>query len=379
MMPAQANQVSDDSIMIRSSVLVVTPGDVLYSCIGHAFIRMECPTYGLDYCFTCESESVRQKVLTFLAGHLKMGMMAIPTGELLNLYASEKRGVSEYNLNLTLEQNRRLWELLDNTVAKGMDLPYDYMQRGCALSCYRIIMETIQRDGAVEHRWPAHFYMTRRELVSRQMGDFPWTAFMLYSLVGKEADKSVPFDDKVVTPRDLLEVLQLTTVNKSQLLDNEGSVLIEAAEPAAGGDCELPSPLICSWVVLVICICSILKKSSLHEYLLLVLQFSIGLFLFYLIFCSSLPCTEWNWLFIPFNPLPVFTWRWRKTWAAVYAAALLVWLLAMLLSPHQLVDSAYLMLAFCLLITCLNIHVKLNTKLSCLRIETSVSAKASES
>ena len=42
---------------VTASLLVMSPGDELYSCAGHSVLRLECPTLNLDNCFTYESES----------------------------------------------------------------------------------------------------------------------------------------------------------------------------------------------------------------------------------------------------------------------------------------------------------------------------------
>ena len=64
---------------VIASLLIMVPGDELYSCAGHAVLRMECPSFNLDFCFSYESESVREKILTYFRGKLKMGMFAVPT------------------------------------------------------------------------------------------------------------------------------------------------------------------------------------------------------------------------------------------------------------------------------------------------------------
>jgi hypothetical protein len=65
----------------------------------------------------------------------------------------------------------------------------------------------------------------------------------------------------------------------------------------------------------------------------------------YLICFSDLCCTDWNWLIIPFNPLPLIFWHWRKHWALPYAGILAVWCVAMAsitLWGHVLVDWSHI-------------------------------------
>ena len=70
----------------------------------------------------------------------------------------------------------------------------------------------------------------------------------------------------------------------------------------------------------------------------------LGLLLSYLVFVSDLPVTDWNWLLVPFNLLPLVFWKWRRRWALYFAIMLAVWELGMMIYPHRLTDPAYLVL-----------------------------------
>ena len=67
----EADTTKYDEDFVKTSLIIASPGDMLYSKVGHCAIRMQCPQYRLDYVFSYESEDARQKVLTFLAGKLK--------------------------------------------------------------------------------------------------------------------------------------------------------------------------------------------------------------------------------------------------------------------------------------------------------------------
>jgi len=103
-----------DPNFVTASLLVMSPGDELYSCAGHSCIRLECPKFNLDYCFSYESEGVSDKIFTFFMGKLKMGMFAIPTAEYLKLGRESGRGVTQYRLNLPPDAKQRLWKLENN-------------------------------------------------------------------------------------------------------------------------------------------------------------------------------------------------------------------------------------------------------------------------
>ena len=146
---------SDD--FVKASILVATPSNVLYSCAGHTGIRMQCPHYGLDVVYTYESEAVTEKVLTFLMGNLKMGMTSVPAQRVLSDYANAGRGISEYVLNIPLDKRKQLWQYLDGKVEEGMNLPYDFLYRGCAITSLRAIQAALLPDTISFGKWDEKF------------------------------------------------------------------------------------------------------------------------------------------------------------------------------------------------------------------------------
>ena len=328
---------------ITASLLVMSPGDELYSCAGHACIRLECPTFNLDYCFSYESESVKEKVLTFFMGKLKMGMFAIPTAEYLKLGRESGRGVMQYPLNLPPDAKQRLWKHLDDKVAEGANLSYDYLERGCAQSLFVALSRALEPAyPLIMTAWPERFdAWTRREFVDAAVRDFPWTKFFLYTIVGSEADRDVTKRQKVVIPGDLPEILALAEINGRPIVDAEGTELLPAKPRKA---VMAVTPLMVSWGFIVLAGANLFAKSAYIGAFLLFAATLLGLLLTYLVFFSNLTATDWNWLTVPFNPLPLVFWKWRKTWALGFAGVLVLWELFMLFAPHRLTDPAYLVL-----------------------------------
>ena len=154
---------------VTASLLVMSPGNELYSCVGHSVLRLECPKFGLDYCFTYESESAKNRVLSFLAGNLKMGMFAIPASKHLKMCSEEGRGVMQYTLNLPPDAKQRLWKILDEKVAEGPCLEYDYMERGCAQAAMRVLREALLPYTMEVNPWPEKYGAhSRHELLEME-------------------------------------------------------------------------------------------------------------------------------------------------------------------------------------------------------------------
>lgn len=335
------DRLAEDFVTV--SLVVCDPDEVLYSTLGHAALHLQCPTFNLDYIFSYESENVRDKIWTFLKGNLKMGMFGIPTDEFLSVYQMTGRGVREYTINLSPEQEQKLWEVMDNLAAKGANIPYDYFRRGCAKSVVQVIHKALG-TGAIHYApWDEKYTKhTMRELGVMFVGDSaPWERFFLFFLVGSEFDKDYPCEQKLIVPTDLVEVWQKATFDNGEpVLDAEPRILLDATHHNEGTWC---TPLLVSMLLLLLAF----APWKAVDYTLLTLYTMIGAVMTYLILLSDLPCTDWNWLIIPFNILPAIFWYWRKYWALPYAAVLLIWCLVMsgeFFWGHILVDWPHIIL-----------------------------------
>lgn len=342
--PGGTNDVDrTDPNFVTASLLIAGPGGELFSCAGHAFIRLECPKFNLDYCFSYESEPIPDKVFAFFAGRLKMGMFAVPTEDFLKPYREEGRGIRQYRLNLSPPVKQRLWKIMDDKAAEGPELEYDYIRRGCAwsvLSCLRMALGSERMEAGP---WPEKYRKTRREITADALATrFPWNLFVLQAIGGVEIDKEVCNIEKVLIPDDLLDFLRAAKVQGRPIVDAD-SVEIVPEGPHPDG-MFLISPLWAAALLVILSLLNCLLKHALGDWVFLVLQSLFGLYFTYLVCISNLPATSWHWLIVPFNPLPLVLWRWRRYWAWGFVAVLFAWEAFMLLSPHQLTDPAYLVI-----------------------------------
>ncbi len=329
---------------VIASLLVADPGTVMYTVLGHACIRLQCPAFGMDYCFSYESEGVKNRVLNFLAGKLMMGLFAIPVDEYCDFYRGEGRGVYEYTLNLPIEVKRELWRVLDEHVAEGACLPYDYYHRGCATTAMEFVKEALGETVIVYDRSLYKNSPTARELCIKHSQRALWVQFFALFIVGNEADEPLVGDKQLIIPTDLVHAWQQAKVNGKPLLASEPMVLV-AGEPQTSDTWF--TPMVLAILLLVLSIANLLWKRPYFDWLMLAGQTILGCFMTYLICFSDLCCTDWNWLIIPFNPLPAIFWYWRKYWALPYAGILAVWCIAMsavTLWGHVLVDWSHILM-----------------------------------
>ena len=349
-----------DENFVIASVLIAEPGGVLYSNAGHVTLRLQCPDHQLDYVFSYESENVSQKVLTFLAGNLKMGMFAIPTAEYLEPYRQEQRGVKEYVLNMPIEAKRNLWRVCDNHMLEGANLPYDYINRGCAYSTLRILQEGLDTIPIQFGPWPEKFKtLNRRELTALQMKDYPWSWAFLNLVCNGEINEYCTKVEKIIMPADLIEVLSRAKVQGKPFMSSSPTQLLPP-----GPERQKPwfTPTLLAGILLLLTIVASLCKKSVMDYVLLALQTILGLITIYLVFFSDLVCTESSCLIVPFNVLPLLLWKWRRWWALPYAIAIALWMVVVLLWPHSLTDTSFILLSLALIVSYVKIFIENKTK-----------------
>ena len=329
---------------VIASLLVADPGTVMYSVLGHACLRLQCPAFGMDYCFSYESEGVQNRVLDFLAGKLMMGLFAMPFEEYCDIYREDGRGVYEYTLNLPIEVKRELWRVLDEHLAEGTRLPYDYYHRGCATTALEFVKEALGETVIVYDRSLYEQPHTAREMYFEYTKPSMWMRFISVFIAGNETDIVHTSDRQLIVPMSLVRAWQQAKVNGEPLLASEANILVEGEPKVADG---WFTPMVLAILLLILAIANLFWKRQYFDWLMLAGQTIVGCFMTYLICFSDLCCTDWNWLIIPFNPLPAIFWYWRKYWALPYAGILAVWCIAMsavTLWGHVLVDWSHIIM-----------------------------------
>lgn len=337
---------------VRAYYVVAEPGGALYSVFGHACLHMVCPAYGLDYFFSYESEDAVSRLLKFFSGNLQMGMRGLLAEEYLGEFAKEGRGVKEYELNLPIEKKRELWRVLDEKTAEGMALPYDFEARGCAYSCVAMLEEALGDTKIQYGEWSPRFNRTRREIANDYAHPcFPWNFMVITSIVGAEYDRVDTITEKLLVPTEVAEVLQYAKVDGEYLLSREAHELLPSKTTIRA---HWFTPMMAALILLGLAILAWFVKIPYFDWLILGIVTLIGSVETYLVVFSTLPCTSWHWLLIPFNILPAIFWKWRHYWSLPYAIVIIVWAVYMLIYPHQLVDYAMLVTALAFAVILLN-------------------------
>lgn len=237
---------------ITVSLCIADPTDQSQDYLGitgHAFLRLQCSTFGLDYCFSYESEKIKGQLWDFLRGKLRMKMVTISTEEYVEDYRVWHRAVHEYQINLPAEAKLHLWEQMDNHMMAEQDLQMDLFKFGCSNSLLRYVERALMPKQIV-YDWPDKFVTKSAvDLAEEHLENYPWTLLGMRMLEGRNLRQLQTPKQKVIFPQDLLEVWQHATINGKPVLSYIGD-LVEA-DPVV---VEKPwyTPQVCGMLLLII-------------------------------------------------------------------------------------------------------------------------------
>lgn len=360
---------SDSIPFVVSSLVVITPGQNIYSVFGHAALRMECPSKHLDYCFTFETEGGFLGYLRFFAGQSKAAFIPVPTDTFLTTYRREGRGVMQYELNLTPHEKQELWRALDDDMLQGAHRKFNLLQNNCVSMSLGKVESILDSEYIDFGPLPEQLHPNGRG-ISWYSRRSPWGQFLFMAFVGSEADGDWLRESKL-GPETVIPVLNHSVLRKSVATDSVG----QQTRPVLIGKPKTllplrtiyqPSPLtpniffaIVLAVVVAVTVLLLLRpqlwQSGIVRFVgwtLDVLYVAAAAFLLYVTIVAGLFGVHWNWLIIPINLIPLILWlvcrrRWRYRRAHLFYSAVLVlflcvvpWITSQLLLSHYLLVAS---------------------------------------
>lgn len=258
LLTVKAEELSEDSLavlrtqedFVTASICIADPTDWhddMLGVLGHAFIRLQCPAFDMDYCFSYEGQSANEDLMGLVKGTLKMGLFAAPTQEYIQPYKKWKRTVHEYTLNLPPEAKLRLWETMDKHLEEGIGLPLDLTEHGCTQTIVQYVTLALDTTQIIYGEWPEEFQLSRSDIADHALENHPWLRLMIkglgmYGSFGEDCSN----EEKIVIPYQIVDVWQKATVNGKPLLTYKGD-LTQGENPKV----ERPwfTPCIAAWLL----------------------------------------------------------------------------------------------------------------------------------
>lgn len=309
---------------------------------GHAFLRLQCPTFGLDHCFSYEGENVNDDLFKYLRGETKMGMFRVETNDYLEDYRKWNRSVHEYRLNMPPEAEQRLWEIMDNHTTNKISLTQDLNKYGCAITAVKYVKRALRGVPIVYAPNAELEYMTPREIGYRSLTNHPWMRLIYLVFADNASGSDIPLDEKLIIPANLAAVWQQATVNGQPFAVYIGDIV-----EGAPLDNSKPwfTPIMLAILILLITIGMAFTRYPYWDWFLLGMQAIIGILLIVL-WCIMPHFGGPAFILIAlFNPLPAMGWYWHRYWALPYAGFLFVGIVILTFWPHMVIDPFFLVLA----------------------------------
>ena len=326
-----------DDGFISCSILAVSPGAEIYQVFGHALVRMECPSEGLDFVFTFESNGDRSVWHNFLYGSEGM-VVAVETDRFLRDIAEEGRGVTSYFLNLSPRQKQELWRELDGLIAMP-PVVFDIRQANCMAKVLWAIQAAVSPDSI------GMVASNLRDIDNAAMMDHvigenrPWAALAYKIGTGAgcdDVDSWMTRTTPVLFP-EIYGELRITSPDGESrplvagkpvsLLEQRSDFSFAGVRPVAAAELfALFVALLCVVDMAGCCRMAVVIADG----ILLVLQTAAAVVLMFLALAPHGIGAGWNWYLLVFNPLPFALWLIlrRSEWMGKVYVFYAVWLFA---------------------------------------------------
>ncbi len=311
---------------VHASLMIAEPNPhISQSVIGHGFIRLQYPTEKLDYCYSVESGN-QESFLDILIGNFKTRVVAIEADEYIGSFNSEGRDVVEYQLNLTDEECRKLWETLDNSLGDQTHEYSNFLHHGCSRECVAYITNTI--EGSI--RYGENYDSIGNTIVEYFCKSLPQNSFLrLSALIACTGctDDILSAQDRMIIPSTVPTLLRDAVIidrngNERPFFKNEGVTIHKSKNHIDSG---FTAPLYIWFLILIlwIIVIGIIEVKTRHDIKYISKFTDVSILTIYgLIFISIVLInifssidgfSGWNWNFCIYNPiLPIIIWKMDK-------------------------------------------------------------------
>lgn len=265
---ARALQLSDSA---QVSLLTVAPGSELYSAFGHSGIRVKDFKQNIDAVFNYGTFNFYQPnfYVNFVRGRLLYMIDVGSFDDFMAMYEYEERSVEEDVLNLTNEEQQRIFAfLVHNAQPENRDYRYEFFFDNCATRI-RDVFES-ELEGKLHFNYSGFdTTKTLRQMLDLYVNNSPWVQFGFYLILGLPCDV-------VATPRTqafLPDYLQKTfkqasleTESGSKPFVSQSHTLLKYPLPTKNSSFFTPVNCLLVLLVFVIAITVIEVKRNKHYF-----------------------------------------------------------------------------------------------------------------
>jgi Domain of unknown function (DUF4105) len=265
----------------RISLITCAPGQELYSCFGHSAIRITDYKQGFDFVFNYGTFDFEQPnfYLNFVRGHM-IYMLGVDRFEDFRLqYLSEQRSIIEQEVNLSNEDQKRVFDFLSNNAKEeNRSYRYDFLFDNCSTR----IRDVFEKNVKGIHFDYSTFTEKKsfRDLINDYSEQAPWSQFGMNLLIGLPVDRQATPAQMCFLPDYLSRGFDHATINGKPLCQKIVTILSipEQKQEVAFIDKITPVVVFGLLLVLFLIIGYVEFKQQQHYYWIdYVLLFAVGL------------------------------------------------------------------------------------------------------
>lgn len=350
-----------DPEYIKVSLLVASPGFELYNPLGHAALRMQCPSKKVDTCYEFASMIDFETTLEFVSGTMEGAFKRLLTSDYIKRYRDEGRGIEELRLNLNPEQEVALWRKADEECDNDKGWRFDYLTTHCSTMVLWLVESSLCGEHIRYNDVAPQLIGTYRDAFALVQPQSQWAGLFWNTLLGVYRETPGDFKGHLYPPFLLTEWQKATLVdslgNSRPLAIGMHTAMLKATK---ANKPVQPTPHTLFWIIIVAAIAATVWDylrgygivSRIVDVSLFTLQVIFGLLLTYLLTLSQQVATGWNWLFLVFNPLPVIVWlmlrkrpRQMRVAYGIFTAVLVAYALCTPFSDQLSYSQVYLLMA----------------------------------
>jgi len=201
----------------KISLLTISPGKELYSTFGHSAIRVQDTLLGFDSVFnygTFDFDTPNFYV-KFTQGKLLYILSISHFDNFMKYYRFENRSVVEQELNLNIDQRRKLFKsLMDNYKPKNRYYKYDFFFDNCATRIRDILPAAFGDD--FQYHYPESWQqgsLTFRNLIDLYLTHHHWSDFGIDLALGLPTDAIAGPSDYMFLPDYLHDGFESATIS----------------------------------------------------------------------------------------------------------------------------------------------------------------------
>lgn len=365
------NAIGTPTDTIRASLLTCGAGDEIYSLFGHTAIRIQQPAKGIDvvYNYGLFSFDTPNFILRFTLGETDYLLGRTSYKRFASEYLFTNRDVWEQELNLTNEEKRILFSLLEeNLQPENREYRYNFFYDNCATRPRDQIELALKgKLRYKENMTESCKDTTYRSMIYQYTTEHPWSRFGIDFCLGSEADKPINRRQMMFIPFCLSHYFHTAQISRENNLTTpltKPSIQLITSGSDDSEKGSIISPMQACWSLFLLLFAltcyGIKKRKTLWgiDLILFFLAGVVGCIIAFLALFSQHPAVSPNYLLFIFHPLHLICLPWivyqvakgqRSPYLMANLIILTLFILLWGLLPQK-INEAVLPLALCLLI-----------------------------